>query len=74
MWNDIIMSLLPPQAMWLMLQYDTPEDFVISTGEMHSVRELVELCFLETGVEIMYVISSYYHRQGGLRVASCMMK
>ncbi len=33
------------RAMWLMLQHDTPEDFVISTGESHSVRELVEIAF-----------------------------
>jgi GDPmannose 4,6-dehydratase len=33
------------RAMWLMLQHDTPEDFVISTGETHSVRELVEIAF-----------------------------
>jgi GDPmannose 4,6-dehydratase len=33
------------RAMWLMLQHDIPEDFVISTGETHSVRELVEIAF-----------------------------
>ncbi len=33
------------QAMWLMLQQETPEDYVIATGESHSVRELVELAF-----------------------------
>lgn len=33
------------KAMWLMLQRDEPEDYVISTGETHSVRELVELAF-----------------------------
>ncbi len=33
------------KAMWLMLQQDEPEDYVISTGETHSVRELVELAF-----------------------------
>jgi len=31
--------------MWLMLQQEKPEDFVISTGEMHSVREFVEMSF-----------------------------
>lgn len=31
--------------MWLMLQQENPEDFVISTGEMHSVREFVEMSF-----------------------------
>jgi GDPmannose 4,6-dehydratase len=33
------------KAMWLMLQQPTPDDFVIATGETHSVRELVELAF-----------------------------
>lgn len=33
------------EAMWLMLQRDTPDDFVIATGEAHSVREFVEKAF-----------------------------
>src|SRR4051795_1640451 len=33
------------RAMWLMMQQDTPEDFVISTGETHSVQEFCELAF-----------------------------
>lgn len=33
------------EAMWLMLQHDTPEDFVIGTGETHSVQEFLELAF-----------------------------
>ncbi|ASS67333.1 MULTISPECIES: GDP-mannose 4,6-dehydratase [unclassified Paenibacillus] len=33
------------KAMWLMLQQDTPEDYVISTGETHTVEELVEIAF-----------------------------
>ena len=33
------------RAMWLMLQQDEPDDFVISTGETHSVREFVDLAF-----------------------------
>lgn len=42
------------EAMWLMLQQDKPDDFVIATGETHSVREFVELAFLETGVQIRW--------------------
>ncbi|XP_022648210.1 GDP-mannose 4,6 dehydratase-like isoform X1 [Varroa jacobsoni] len=37
------------EAMWLMLQRDTPEDFVVATGEKHSVREFVEKAFARTG-------------------------
>jgi GDPmannose 4,6-dehydratase len=33
------------EAMWLMLQQDGPDDFVVSTGETHTVREFVELAF-----------------------------
>jgi GDPmannose 4,6-dehydratase len=39
------------EAMWLMLQHDEPEDFVIATGEVHSVRELVDLAFKHAGVD-----------------------
>jgi GDPmannose 4,6-dehydratase len=39
-------------AQWLMLQQDKPRDFVIATGETHTVREFVELSFKEIGIEI----------------------
>jgi GDPmannose 4,6-dehydratase len=38
------------QAMWKMLQHDTPEDFVIGTGETHSVREYAEMAFKYVGL------------------------
>jgi GDPmannose 4,6-dehydratase len=41
-------------AMWLMLQQDTPDDYVISTGETYSVREFVELSFKEIGMTITW--------------------
>jgi len=40
------------ECMWLIMQHDTPEDFVIATGEMHTVREFCELAFAEAGIEI----------------------
>jgi len=40
------------EAMWLILQQDEPDDFVIATGEAHSVREFVEKAFLEAGIEL----------------------
>jgi GDPmannose 4,6-dehydratase len=40
------------ECMWLMLQHAVPEDFVIATGEMHSVREFCTLAFQETGIEL----------------------
>src|SRR3989339_1951026 len=39
------------EVMWLMLQQDTPDDYVVATGETHSVREFVELAFAEAGFE-----------------------
>ena len=42
------------EAMWLMLQQDEPDDFVIATGKMHSVREFVELAFGEVGIDIQW--------------------
>ncbi len=37
------------QAMWMMLQQDTPDDFVVATGETHAVQELVEIAFGHVG-------------------------
>jgi GDPmannose 4,6-dehydratase len=39
------------EAMWLMLQQPKPDDFVVATGETHSVRELVEQAFKEAGLD-----------------------
>ena len=39
------------RAMWLMLQHDSPEDFVIATGETHSIREFLDLAFSEVGID-----------------------
>jgi GDPmannose 4,6-dehydratase len=40
------------RAMWLMLQQEKPEDFVIANGEVHAVREFVELAFRQVGYTI----------------------
>ncbi|KAI0267284.1 hypothetical protein BC834DRAFT_981273 [Gloeopeniophorella convolvens] len=42
------------EGMWRMLQQDTPEDFVLATGEMHPVREFVEKAFQVVGVQIQW--------------------
>ncbi len=39
------------EAMWLMLQQDEPDDYVIATGEAHSVRELVDMAFAHAGLD-----------------------
>jgi len=42
------------KAMWLMLQQEQPEDYVIATGKTHSVREFVELAFKNAGITIVW--------------------
>ena len=42
------------ECMWLMLQHDTPEDFVIATGEMHSVRQFCTVAFSEAGINLRW--------------------
>lgn len=42
------------EAMWLILQQDKPEDFVIATGETNSVRDFVKMAFREIGVEVKF--------------------
>ncbi|MCX7667176.1 MAG: GDP-mannose 4,6-dehydratase [Gemmataceae bacterium] len=39
------------EAMWLMLQQDTPDDYVIATGETHTVKELIEIAFDHVGLD-----------------------
>ena len=52
------------EAMWLMLQQDTPDDYVIATGETHSVREFLEVAFGHVGLDYQkYVeIDPRYYR------------
>ena len=42
------------ECMWLILQHDTPEDFVIATGEYHTVREFTTLAFKEAGIALRW--------------------
>lgn len=42
------------EAMWLMLQHETPEDFVIATGETHSVREFIEAACEELEIDLVW--------------------
>ena len=42
------------ECMWLILQHDTPEDFVIATGEYHSVREFTEMAFRAAGLKLTW--------------------
>lgn len=51
------------EAMWLMLQQDIPQDFVIATGETRTVRQFVELAFKEAGINIEWQ-GQGVHEQG----------
>ena len=42
------------RGMWMMLQQDKPDDYVLATGESHSVRELIELAFSEVGRTVVW--------------------
>ncbi|MFI3302524.1 MAG: GDP-mannose 4,6-dehydratase [Rikenellaceae bacterium] len=42
------------ECMWMILQHPTPEDFVIATGEYHTVREFTTLAFKEVGIELKW--------------------
>lgn len=53
------------EAMWMMLQHENPDDFVIATGENHSVREFVQLAFKRVGIhdwEKYIVVDPRYKR------------
>ncbi len=45
------------ECMWLMLQHDKPDDFVIATGEQYSVRTFCDLAFREVGIELTWEAS-----------------
>ena len=42
------------ECMWMILQHDTPEDFVIATGEQHAVRDFTEKAFAANGIELRW--------------------
>jgi GDPmannose 4,6-dehydratase len=72
------------EAMWLMLQRDTPEDFVIGTGESHSVREFVEKAFSYVGIQLVWSGSGIHEKgivfsaderwQGVVQEGACLVE
>ena len=50
------------ECMWRILQYHTPEDFVIATGEFHSIREFAYLSFKEVGIELRWEGEGIYEK------------
>lgn len=51
------------EAMWLMLQQEEPDDYVIATGETHSVEEFVQLAFAHVGIKDWQKYTSYNNAQ-----------
>ena len=48
------LSLGNLNAMWLMLQQEKPQDYLLATGEAHTVKEFAELAFMKAGIELMW--------------------
>ncbi len=70
------------EAMWLMLQQEKPEDFVIATGQTTSVRDFVRLAFEEVGVELAFdgndenevgVVTASYHPDFPVQVGATVV-
>ena len=71
------------EAMWLMLQQDAPDDYVVGSGESHSVREFIETAFSYAGVDIEWqgtgatekgVVSSIADQRGDLRTGDTVIE
>ena len=52
------------EMMWLMLQQEAPDDYVVATGEMHTVREFVEKSFAVMGIGIEWQSSAGVNQIG----------
>ncbi len=64
-------------AMWLMLQQEKPDDYIIASGEAHSVRELVEYAFGCVGLDwqdYVSVDSSFYRPDESVQLVGCINK
>ena len=61
------------EMQWLMLQQDVPEDFVIATGEQHSVREFVELAAKEIDISIRWEGNGVEERGYDISTGKCIV-
>jgi GDPmannose 4,6-dehydratase len=66
--------------MWLMLQQNEPDDYVIATGETHSVKEFVNLAFAHAGIEIEWKVKGASEKgiirslTSALKVGDCLIE
>lgn len=62
------------ECMWLMLQQDKPDDFVIATGEQHSVREFCQIAFSEVGIELEFKGSGIEEKGFNKKTGECIIE
>jgi GDPmannose 4,6-dehydratase len=61
------------EMQWLMLQQDTPEDFVIATGEQHSVRDFVNFAAEEVGIRIRWEGNGIHEKGYNVETGHCIV-
>ena len=62
------------ECMWLMLQQDKPDDFVVATGEQHSVREFCQIAFAEAGIELEFRGSGIEEKGYNKKTGECIIE
>lgn len=62
------------ECMWLMLQQDKPDDFVVATGEQHSVREFCLIAFAEAGIELEFKGSGVDEKGYNKKTGECIIE
>ena len=62
------------ECMWLMLQQDKPDDYVVATGEQHSVREFCQIAFKEAGIELEFKGSGVEEKGYNKKTGECIIE
>ena len=62
------------ECMWLMLQQDKPDDYVVATGEQHSVREFCQIAFAEAGIELEFKGSGLDEKGYNKKTGECIIE
>ena len=62
------------EAMWLMLQQDRPKDYIIASGENHSVKEFIELAFKELDIIIEWKGSGIHEKGYCKKTGNCIIE
>jgi len=62
------------EGMWMILQHHKPDDFVLATGETHSVREFIELAFKELDIEIVWKGKGVHEKGYDKKTNKCLIE